>query len=209
MTSTSTSSSRLIILAALVALNACGGSSTAPTTQPPPPPPVATTFTLSGTVTSTSGAPIAGATVRIGDGPNSGRSTTTSAAGTYSLATLTASGFTASASATNFVSLGKGVNLTSSQTVDFQLAPTPLFTQSGEGNSVFDMPTTVSRVRIVGTYTGAGSNFIVRIGGRLVVNEIIGTRWPSTVSDGTYLTSGGTVEITNSAGVVWTFTEVR
>lgn len=189
---------------------ACSGSSpTAPNSTPPPAPPTPTTFTLSGTVTSTSGAPIAGATVRIGDGPNQGRSTTTSSTGTYSLATLTASGFTASASATNFVSLGKGVNLTSSQTVDFQLAPTPLFTRSGEGNTVFDMPTTVARIRIVGTYAGSGSNFIVRIGGRLVVNEIIGTRWPSTVSDGTYLTSGGTVEITNSAGVQWTFTEAR
>jgi hypothetical protein len=74
---------------------------------------------------------------------------------------------------------------------------------------VFDMPTTVARVRIVGTYTARGSNFIVKIGGRLVVNEIIGTAWPSTVSDGIYLTTGGVVEITNSAGVVWAFTEVR
>jgi hypothetical protein len=85
----------------------------------------------------------------------------------------------------------------------------PLFTRSGTGNTVFDMPTTVSRIHIVGTYNGNSSNFIVRIGGRLVVNELLGTGWSQTRYDGVHLTSGGVVEITNSSGVAWTFEEVR
>jgi hypothetical protein len=35
----------------------------------------------------------------------------------------------------------------------------------------FDMPADVARVRIVGIHTGSSSNFIVRVGGRLIVNE--------------------------------------
>jgi hypothetical protein len=203
----------IAVMCVVSATMACSGSKspTAATTAPPPAP-TPTTFTLSGTVTSTSGTPINGATVRVNDGPNASRSATTAANGTYTLANLTLSGFTATASATNFVALGKGVNLTSSQTIDFQLTPTPLFTANGTGNTVFDMPTTVARVRIIGTYTGNSSNFIVRIGSSLVVNDIIGTSQTfggRTVSDGTYLTTGGVVSITNSAGVVWSFTEVR
>ncbi len=64
-------------------------------------------------------------------------------------------------------------------------------------------------MKIIGTFTGGGSNFIVRIGGRLVVNEIIGTRSPSTRHEGTYVTSGGVVEITNSSGVQWEFSQER
>ena len=43
----------------------------------------------------------------------------------------------------------------------------------------------------VGTYTGFSSNFIVRIGGRLIVNELLGTTWGQTRYDGTLLTGGG------------------
>ena len=85
----------------------------------------------------------------------------------------------------------------------------PLFRRTGTGDTVFDMPTSVSRVRITGDYSGGGSNFIVHIGGRGVVNEIIGTRWPSTHFEGTYVTSGGVVEILSSSGVSWSFEEVR
>lgn len=74
---------------------------------------------------------------------------------------------------------------------------------------VFDMPTTVSRIRITGTYPGSSSNFMVDIDGRSVVNEIIGTSEVPPSSDGIYLTGGGVVAITNSSGVAWTFTEVR
>jgi len=86
---------------------------------------------------------------------------------------------------------------------------TPLFTRSGIGDTVFDMPTTVRRVHIVGTYTGEGQNFIVWIGNDLLVNEILGTRWPQTVYDGTHVTTGGVVQVKSSTGVAWSFTEVR
>jgi hypothetical protein len=88
--------------------------------------------------------------------------------------------------------------------------PRPLFTIAGSGDNVFDMPTTVARVKITGDYPGRTTNFIVKIGGRLVVNELLGSAWPNGAHfEGTYLTSGGVVEITNSSGVAWTFTEVR
>jgi len=44
----------------------------------------------------------------------------------------------------------------------------------------------------------------------LLVNELLGTGWRSTVYDGTLLTGGGgAVSIEGSSGVVWAFTEVR
>ena len=84
-----------------------------------------------------------------------------------------------------------------------------IWSKSGKGDMVFDMPTYVSRVRIIGTYTGWGSNFIVWVGGDLLVNVILGTGWGTTRYDGTLLTTGGVVSITNSSGVSWSFTEVR
>lgn len=85
----------------------------------------------------------------------------------------------------------------------------PIFTRSGTGNTVFDMPTYVARVRIRGTYTQFSSNFIIKIGGSLIVNELLGTAWGPTTYDGTHLTQGGVVEITNSSGVAWSIEEVR
>lgn len=91
------------------------------------------------------------------------------------------------------------------------LPPRALFTASGSGDTVFDMPTSVARVKITGDYRAFVSNFIVKIGGRLIVNEILGTSSIAvgTHFEGTYVTTGGVVEITNSTGVAWTFTEVR
>lgn len=86
---------------------------------------------------------------------------------------------------------------------------TPVFSRTGSGDSVFDLPSHVTRVRIQGTYTAFSSNFIVRISGSLVVNELLGTGWNQTSFDGTYQVTPGTVQITNSSGVSWTFTEVR
>lgn len=85
----------------------------------------------------------------------------------------------------------------------------PLWERSGSGNTVFDMPTAISRVRIVGTYRSNSSNFIVRVGGRLVVNELLGRSWGQERYEGVHQVSGGVVEITNSSGVEWSFTEVR
>lgn len=90
---------------------------------------------------------------------------------------------------------------------------TPIFTRSGTGDSVFDMPTTVARVRIQAVPTTSCQNFIVRIGGRAsIVNIILGTCSVADARslDSTYLTGGGgTVSITSSTGIQWTFTEIR
>lgn len=84
------------------------------------------------------------------------------------------------------------------------------FTRVGVGDSVFDMPADVARIRIVATYNANSSNFIVRIGGRLLVNELLGTGWGRTRYEGVLLTGGGgVVAITNSSGVSWTFIEER
>jgi hypothetical protein len=201
---------RLIVLVALFAAG-CGSSSTAPTAPPVVTPPVAQTFTLNGTVTSTTGGPVSGALVRVVDGANAGKSTTTTSGGAYSLAGLAVAGQTVNASATNYVATSKGVSTTSNQTLDFQLAPTPIFTQSGVGDNVFSIPSTVSKVRIQGTPSTACQNFVVKINGSLVVNVILGTCSVADTKthDGTYLISGGTVQITISSGVSWNFTEVR
>jgi hypothetical protein len=89
--------------------------------------------------------------------------------------------------------------------------PIPVFTRSGTGASVFDLPTYVTRVRITGDYAGFCENFIVHIAGRGVVNEILGTcsNGSGPHFDGTYATSGGQVEVLNSTGISWTFTELR
>jgi hypothetical protein len=199
---------RLCCIALAVGLSACGGkgSPAAPSTPTPTTP---TTFTLSGHVTSTAGAAIASATVRIVDSANAGRSTTTDSGGSYSLTGLQVAGFTVNATATNYQPLGHSVVLTSNQTVDFVLTPTPPFTRSGIGDTVFDMPTTVSRIAITGSYSGFSTNFIVRIAGSHVVNELLGTAWGPTTFSGTYVTHGGVVEILSSSGVAWSFTEVR
>jgi hypothetical protein len=88
----------------------------------------------------------------------------------------------------------------------------PLWTQSGTGDTVFDMPATVARVRIQATPTTNCQNFVVLIGGASTVNVILGT---CEVADGpsldrTYPTGGGgVVSITISTGITWTFTEIR
>jgi hypothetical protein len=94
-------------------------------------------------------------------------------------------------------------------TKKLRVIPKAVWTVSGQGDMVFDMPTYVSRVRIIGTYTGYSSNFIVHVGGQYLVNELLGTAWGTTRYDGTLLTIGGLVEIVHSSGVSWSFTEVR
>lgn len=86
--------------------------------------------------------------------------------------------------------------------------PLPIWTLSGHGNQVFDVPTTVARVHIQGTWNRTStSNFIVRIGGRLIINEILRD---SITYDGISLTGGGGVGETVSSGQIdWVFTEVR
>ena len=92
------------------------------------------------------------------------------------------------------------------------MPPSTLWAHSGTGNTVFDMPSHVTRVRIKGTWNGnGGSNFFVYIAGRSVVITTLRSL-PNRTYEGTHLISGGgVVEITGSGAgnVSWTFTEVR
>lgn len=89
--------------------------------------------------------------------------------------------------------------------------PPVLWGASGTGANVFTMPAYIRRVKIDGAYGGRCENFIVRIAGRLVVNEILGNCSVGVGRDytGTFTTTGGLVEITSSTGILWTFLEVR
>lgn len=201
---------RLLILALSLGLLACGGKSSpiGPSTSTPaatqPSGPVA----LAGSVTAPAG-PIVGATVTILDGPSAGRSATTISGGQYRLDNLTAGNANVSATASGHEERRSGIALASgTNTLNFTTRTTLPWTLSGTGNTVFDMPRYFTRVRIFGEWTTAGnSNFIVYIGGRLVVNEILrGTR----IYQGVHLTNGGGVtEIVSSNFIRWTFTEER
>lgn len=92
---------------------------------------------------------------------------------------------------------------------------------SGVGNAVFSMPASITRVRIVGEYTGQSSFFVVHVGECAIVEDRLGTA-PDlfrTRSDATYLvtpagnpppaTSDRRVEILDSPGVSWSITEDR
>lgn len=83
----------------------------------------------------------------------------------------------------------------------------PLFVKNGRGNQVFDMPTYIRRVRIQGTWDRtSNSNFIVWVGGNLIVNEILRQ---SITYDGTHAVTGGEVRIEDSNQITWTITELR
>jgi hypothetical protein len=211
---------RLALALILLLCCACGDkkSPTSPSTPAPlttPTTPTLTSVTVQGTNCANEGVcELPGdtlqlsATARYSDGTSS--TVTNSAAWTStapSVATVTTGGLVTSKSTGTSDVLATYQGKSGGVTIRVS-AP---WTKTGSGNSVFDMPTYVSRVRITGTYTGYGSNFIVRIAGRTVVNEILGQTsiGIGPQYDGTHLTNGGTVEITNSSGVAWSFTQVR
>jgi hypothetical protein len=152
---------RLLVAVFLLAALACGGRNTTTSPTPTPsltPTPSVTTFSLSGQVTDrTGGTGISGATVRIADGPNAGKSATTDASGNYSFIGLQQSGFTVTVSATNYASQAIGVTLTSNQTLPFRLnpPPTPTFSLTGRvTDSTSSGPIPGAIVSINGRYTG-------------------------------------------------------
>jgi hypothetical protein len=103
---------------------------------------------------------------------------------------------------------------------------TPLFTMSGTGNTIFEIPSTVTKLHIVGTLNSGSANFAVWSGPQgagcgvningachLLVNDLIGPLFGKTSADEGTLATGGPpateISILNSAGVSWTMTEVR
>ena len=103
----------------------------------------------------------------------------------------------------------QGVVGSKTLTVNAPEPPKPMWSHSGTGDMVFNMPSYVRVVRVTGTYSGYAQNFIVYVDGWLLVNELMGTGFSQTYFSGTYLTSGGVVEIKSSSGVAWTFTQVN
>ena len=82
------------------------------------------------------------------------------------------------------------------------------WSRSGTGNTVFDKPRSANRVRVTGEYDGNASNFIVYCEGDLLINELLGTGFDATQYEGTHnMGHCGEVEITDSSGVRWSFTE--
>ncbi|HWI16642.1 MAG TPA: carboxypeptidase regulatory-like domain-containing protein [Vicinamibacterales bacterium] len=210
---------RLLFVPLLALIVACGSgnSPTAPstvtapsptTTTPTTPtavtPPASVAVSVAGVVTNAdTGRPVGGATVTIG-----GRSATTDGNGYYSISGVTSGSATMTVTASGFNNSTEGVTVQTIDTrIDRRLAP--LWVRSGTGNTVFDMPSYVSRVRIQGTWAQRDtSNFIVYVSGRLVVNEILRT---SITYDGTHIVPSGNrvVEITSSSAISWTFTQIQ
>jgi hypothetical protein len=104
---------------------------------------------------------------------------------------------------------------------------TPLFTMSGVGPNIFEIPSTVLKLHIVGTLNSGGANFAVWSGPQgagcgvningachLLVNDLIGPIFgkPGTTDEGILATGGPPateISVLNSGGVSWTITEVR
>jgi len=107
----------------------CGGSPTAPTPTPTPTPtPPAGALTLSGSVTNaTTGAGIVNASVSITAGVNSGRSAVTDVNGHYAIAGMVASALTVTASAANYVSQARKIDLVADQTLSFEISAPATF----------------------------------------------------------------------------------
>lgn len=87
----------------------------------------------------------------------------------------------------------------------------PLFTRSGVGPSVFDLPSHIDRVQIQASYTGTCENFVVWVGSGLIVNTILGTCSiaSGTRFFGTHATEGSQVRVEHAIGITWSITEVR
>ena len=95
----------------------------APAPSPPPAAPVAASLT--GTVATSAGAPLAGASVTILDGSNAGRSTTTGSAGTYRFDGLQSSNGNVSAKAAGYQELIRGLYIDGNASLNFTLAAVP------------------------------------------------------------------------------------
>jgi hypothetical protein len=156
------------------------------------------------------GSGVSGAIVQFLDGPNAGQSTTTSSSGSYSFSGIQAGNANLSARANGYSEDRRGVTIAGGTQLNFQLERAAPFVRNGQGNDVFDKPAYVTRVRITGRFEGTGSNFVIWCGNNLLVNEILGTRWPSTSYEGVHATPNCTqVRVENSTGVQWSMTEVR
>jgi Carboxypeptidase regulatory-like domain len=199
-----------VILFSLFVLSSCSGYKT----------PVApSAVSLAGTVTAQDGARLAGATVRVVDGVNAGKSTTTNNEGVYRFDDLTAGIGNVTAAADDYDSVTTSSHIDGTAPLNFTLRSSTPWSTAGIGSAVFDMPSYVTRVRIIGVNTGVASDFIVRVGACTIVDDRLGVGQFRTLSDGTYLvTEAGNpppppptrlVKIVSSPGLSWSLTEDR
>ncbi len=89
--------------------------------------------------------------------------------------------------------------------------PAPVtFSQSGTGDSVFNLPTGVEFIQVRATVQATSQNFVLRLDSDLVINTIIGQSVYPTSLAGTYSVRGRrAVAITNAQGVSWTVTAIQ
>ena len=199
------------ILFSLFALSNCGGY-----TSPAAP---STGVALTGAVTSQDGARLAGATVRVVGGVNAGKSTTTNSDGEYRFDDLTAGVGNVTAAAESYDAATTSSHIDGTAPLNFTLRTSAPWSTAGSGSAVFDLPSYVTRVHVVGVNTGVASDFIVRVGACTIVDDRLGVGQFRTVSDGTYLvTEAGNpppppptrlVKIVGSPGLSWSLTEDR
>ena len=140
---------RLLTLVGVLALSSfvvtgCGSDSTstspspspapaptpAPTPTPTPAPtptptPAPTTASLTGSVSNSSGQRLAGATVRVLDGPNTGQSVLTNTNGDYRFDSLAIANMNFGATAGGYLEARAGTFVNGTNTLTFVLAPVP------------------------------------------------------------------------------------
>ena len=129
----------LELVAIIVLTGAVVGCGTSFPAAAPTPAPTATTWTLSGSVSSSIGFAITSATLTILDGPDNGKQTETDSVGRYSFAGLQQAGFTLRASAFGYAAISKGVTLTANTVTDFQLPRPPVAVLTHECHCITTM----------------------------------------------------------------------
>jgi len=126
-----------VLLALVLGCSLAGcGSSSSPST-PTPPVNLVNTWNVTGTVSSSSGGGITGATVAVLDGPDLGKQVTADTAGRYSFSGLQQAGFSIRASASGYNPVTRGITLTANTVADFQLTRQPAAALTFEGAITF------------------------------------------------------------------------
>jgi len=219
---------RAFSCALFVVLAAACGSSPSPTAPSGPSTPTLTSVTLAATVPSftTSGSTVlitATGTFSNGTAQNlTSTCTNWQADNTFVLNVNSAGALTPLNSGSSTVTATCQGVFTSHLFV-ITVRPNQLFTVSGNGNNVINLPGYVNQLHISGTYGSCCSNFIVWggpataacgsaiiSGCHLIVNDLIGTIYGRTISEGTYVVNGNaTIQIIDSTGVSWSMVEVR
>ena len=145
-------------VAALLFAIACGGNSSGAAS----PTPVATSYTLTGTVSETS--PITGVVsdVRIDvlDGPNAGRSATTDTGGRYTMSGLSSGMFQLRASKSGYVRSERSVSLDSNTTLDLTVVRA-CFIAGTVREAAASVPVFGATVKVVNDPGGASATALV------------------------------------------------